>query len=65
MGNIRNYPIIILLRHGQTKWNLESRYQGRADSPLTQKGKKESKENAKKLQKYIDDLIIFKSTHHQ
>jgi broad specificity phosphatase PhoE len=29
---------ILLLRHGETKWNLERRYQGRFDSPLTERG---------------------------
>lgn len=29
---------ILLLRHGETAWNLERRYQGRFDSPLTKRG---------------------------
>ncbi|EEI26881.1 MULTISPECIES: histidine phosphatase family protein [Corynebacterium] len=29
---------LILLRHGETEWNLERRVQGHLDSPLTQKG---------------------------
>lgn len=29
---------ILLLRHGETAWNLERRYQGRFDSPLTERG---------------------------
>jgi broad specificity phosphatase PhoE len=29
---------ILLLRHGETEWNLERRYQGRFDSPLTGRG---------------------------
>ena len=59
-----NYPTIILLRHGQTEWNLESRYQGRGDSPLTIEGKKQSKESAKKLKRYIesfDNIQIYSS----
>jgi broad specificity phosphatase PhoE len=29
---------ILLVRHGETAWNLERRYQGRFDSPLTERG---------------------------
>jgi broad specificity phosphatase PhoE len=29
---------ILLVRHGETLWNLERRYQGRFDSPLTARG---------------------------
>lgn len=29
---------IVFVRHGQTTWNAESRYQGHADSPLSQLG---------------------------
>jgi len=29
---------ILLVRHGETQWNLERRYQGRFDSPLTELG---------------------------
>ncbi|NOZ89890.1 MAG: histidine phosphatase family protein [Epsilonproteobacteria bacterium] len=50
------YPTIFLLRHGQTIWNQEGRFQGRLNSPLTQKGELQAKENALKLKKYIDDF---------
>ena len=29
---------IYLVRHGQTQWNVEKRFQGRGNSPLTKKG---------------------------
>jgi probable phosphoglycerate mutase len=29
---------ILLVRHGETEWNLERRFQGRFDSPLTERG---------------------------
>ena len=47
-------PIIYLLRHGQTLWNAEGRYQGQLDSALTLKGEEQAKANAVKLSKYID-----------
>lgn len=30
---------ILVLRHGETEWNAEGRYQGGLDSPLTDKGR--------------------------
>jgi probable phosphoglycerate mutase len=47
-------PTIYLLRHGETLWNAEGRYQGQLDSALTVKGEKQAKENALKLSKYVD-----------
>ena len=32
-------PPIVILRHGETVWNLEQRIQGRRDSPLTARGR--------------------------
>lgn len=29
---------ILLIRHGETEWNLQRRFQGRFDSPLTERG---------------------------
>lgn len=34
----------LFLRHGQTKYNLEKRYMGRIDEPLTNKGMQEAKD---------------------
>jgi len=61
---VSEYPTIILVRHGQTKWNIEGRYQGQLNSALTLKGKAQAKENALKLQKYLDlkgEFKIFSS----
>ena len=30
--------MIILVRHGETEWNVERRFQGQKDSPLTERG---------------------------
>jgi len=48
-----NLPIIILLRHGQTIWNVEGRYQGQLNSDLTDLGKEQAKENGLKIKKLI------------
>ena len=32
------YPEIFVLRHGETEWNRAGRFQGRLNSPLTEKG---------------------------
>ena len=59
-----SYPTIYLIRHGETEWNLEGRYQGQKDSPLTKKGREQARLNALKLQKKIknfDEVKIFAS----
>jgi len=47
-------PTIILLRHGQTLWNVEGRYQGQLNSDLTGLGKEQAKKNAIKIAKLIE-----------
>lgn len=32
------HPDLYILRHGETFWNLQGKFQGRKDSPLTKKG---------------------------
>ena len=34
---------VVLLRHGQSQWNLENRFTGWKDVPLTEQGIKEAK----------------------
>lgn len=43
---------IFLVRHGQTEWNLQGRYQGSGDSPLTKQGESQ----AIALSKYIENI---------
>lgn len=40
---------IILVRHGQTEWNLQGRIQGSGDSPLTEQGIRAAKHLANRL----------------
>ena len=37
---------IYFVRHGETKWNVERRLQGRLDSPLTERGRQHALANA-------------------
>lgn len=38
---------LILLRHGESQWNLENRFTGWIDVPLTEKGRKDAYESGK------------------
>ena len=40
---------LILLRHGQSTWNLENRFTGWIDVPLTELGKREAEEAGNKI----------------
>ncbi|HEU0008505.1 MAG TPA: histidine phosphatase family protein [Verrucomicrobiae bacterium] len=40
---------VILLRHGETTWNIEGRYQGQLDSPLTSVGVAQAQSLARRL----------------
>jgi len=40
---------LILLRHGQSQWNLENKFAGWTDIPITEEGKRQAKEAAKSL----------------
>ncbi len=42
---------LILLRHGQSTWNLENRFTGWIDVPLTAQGEEEAKEAGFKIKK--------------
>ncbi len=36
-------PLLALIRHGQSQWNLENRFTGWVDIPLTDKGREEAR----------------------
>jgi len=40
---------IVLLRHGQSQWNLENRFTGWTDVPLTFRGEEEARRSGKRL----------------
>lgn len=50
-------PELILLRHGQSQWNLENRFTGWVDVPLSPKGEDEARAAGEKLRgRTIDKL---------
>ncbi|MCA1959094.1 MAG: 2,3-bisphosphoglycerate-dependent phosphoglycerate mutase [Nitrospira sp.] len=46
---------LVLLRHGESQWNLENRFTGWVDVPLSPRGVEEAKQAGKKLQGFTFD----------
>ncbi|CAN5298587.1 2,3-diphosphoglycerate-dependent phosphoglycerate mutase [soil metagenome] len=49
-------PFLILLRHGQSTWNLENRFTGWEDVDLTPQGEWEARRAAMLMKQYVPDL---------
>jgi len=49
---------MIVIRHGETEWNTQHRYQGQQDSPLTAKGYQQADAIAERLSGLTFDRII-------
>jgi 2,3-bisphosphoglycerate-dependent phosphoglycerate mutase len=51
-------PKLILLRHGESQWNLENRFTGWVDVPLSAKGEQEARSAGELLKDFsIDELF--------
>ncbi len=48
---------LILIRHGETDWNVEGRYQGQADPPLNARGREQARKLARELAEVGIDVI--------
>ncbi len=46
---------LVLIRHGESQWNLENRFTGWVDVPLSPKGEQEAREAGNKLQAFKFD----------
>ena len=45
---------IVLVRHGETDWNRENRFQGHADTPLNEAGRAQARELA---ERFVDEPV--------
>ena len=48
-------PNLVLVRHGESQWNLENRFTGWVDVPLSPKGEQEANQAGEKLKAYKFD----------
>jgi 2,3-bisphosphoglycerate-dependent phosphoglycerate mutase len=51
-------PELILLRHGQSQWNLENRFTGWVDVPLSPRGEAEARQAGEKLRGRKIDILF-------
>jgi 2,3-bisphosphoglycerate-dependent phosphoglycerate mutase len=49
---------LVLVRHGQSQWNLENRFTGWVDVPLSELGEKEAREAGEKLKGFKFDVAF-------
>jgi probable phosphoglycerate mutase len=50
--------LLFAMRHGETLWNAEGRFQGRGDHPLTDAGRRQAAENGGRLKNHLERLGV-------
>lgn len=53
-----HYPSFYAMRHGETKWNGEGRFQGHSDVPLSPTGRLHAAKNGKRLKIHLDRMGV-------
>jgi probable phosphoglycerate mutase len=48
--------LLFAMRHGQTRWNAEGRFQGRSDHSLAESGRRQAEGNGRKLKAHCERL---------
>ena len=49
---------LFIIRHGQTEWNVQHRYQGQCNSPLTEEGRTQALVKSKALAQLSPDVLF-------
>lgn len=53
-----NRKKILLLRHGETDWNVEERFQGSRDIPLNENGERQAREVASRVRGWRPERVL-------
>lgn len=52
---LADLPLLYVIRHGETDWNAEGRFQGSLDVPMNDKGRRQAAENGRLLRSMLAD----------